>query len=185
LDDSGENDDEAVCEGGGGSDGDDDDDDDDDDDGSETEDSDASALEDEDREEYGYDFGSDYSEDEKEETEHREEEKEKENGEEEGKSDESSEGSEVSDKGEEKGFNQPEPLFKANKHTSSSKLKKSSTKISSKTLQGPSKNNIINKLTEVVEGTTHQADDEYKSDTSDEEVGNDVMYSVFHMNMHK
>lgn len=82
--------------------------------------------------------------------------------------DESSEGSEVSDKHEEEESNQAEPLFKV-KQASSLKVSNSNM-FSNKTLRRDHEKNIINKMARAEENRTIQQADEYKSDTSDEEV---------------
>jgi hypothetical protein len=110
-----------------------------------TEDSGASSLgDDTSTKDEDYESGSDYTEYGSEEIDQEEEER---------RSAESLKGSEVSNEDEEKESDQSELLFKVT-HTSSSKVNKSNTETSSKILQI----------------TAEQADDEYKSDTSDEEV---------------
>lgn len=70
------------------------------------------------------------------------------------------------------------PLFKLKPTTS--------TKLSSTLLRRGSKKNVINEMAQAAESRTiQQADDEYKSDTSDEEVGYDVVYLGFHMKIYK
>jgi hypothetical protein len=64
------------------------------------------------------------------------------------------------------------------KQTSSSNVSNSST-FSNKTLSRDCEKNINNKVAQVEENRTLQQADEYKSDTSDEEVGSDIMYSHF------
>ncbi|XP_021925490.1 ribosome biogenesis protein BOP1 homolog isoform X1 [Zootermopsis nevadensis] len=79
------------------------------------------------------------------------------------------EGSEVSYEDEVKESDQLKLLFKM-KRTCSSKIKKSNTENSSNISQITSKNKIFNKERQVDENeTTKQIDDEYKSDSSDEE----------------
>jgi len=109
------------------------------------------------------DAWGDYSDCGSEETEHEGEEEEEEE-----TNDESSEGSKVSDKHEEEGSNEPEPLLKV-KQTSSSKVSNSNM-FSNKTLRRDHEKNIINKMAWAEENRTIQQIDEYKSDTSDEEV---------------
>jgi hypothetical protein len=105
----------------------------------------------------------DYSEYGSEETEHEGEEEEEEE-----TNDESSAESKVSDKHEEKESNQAGPLLKG-KRTSSSKVSNSNM-FSNKTLRRDNEKNIINKMTQAEENRTIQQADEYKNDTSDEEV---------------
>lgn len=93
--------------------------------------------------------------------------------------------SKVSDKGEEKKSNQSKLLFKL-KQSTSLKVNKSSTKHSSPILGRGIKKNVINEMAQVdEERTIQQADDEYKSDTSDEEVGYNVIYSGFQRKIYK
>lgn len=163
LDESGEEDDEVVFESEDGSE-------------SGTEDSGASSLGAENIKDKDDDAWKDYSECGSEETEHEGEEEE----EEEETSDESSEGSKVSDKDEEEESNEAEPLFKV-KQTSSSKVSNSNM-FSNKTLRRDHEKNIINKMAQAEENRTIQQEDEYKSDTSDEEVhssNNNILIFIF------
>jgi hypothetical protein len=164
LDESDEEDDRVVFEDG--------------DEGSGTEDSGASSLGDETTtKDEDYESGSDYSEYGSEESEQEEEEEE-----EEGRNVESSDGSEVPNKDEEES-DQFKLLSKV-KQTFSSEIKKSDTEHSSKILQRISNNNMVNKVKQVDEKQINeQVDDEYKSDTSDEEVCSSNM--VFHIHIYK
>lgn len=92
--------------------------------------------------------------------------------------DQEEERSEVSYEDEVKESDQLKLLFKM-KRTSSSKIKKSNTENSSNISQITSKNKIFNKERQVDENeTTKQIDDEYKSDSSDEEVCCNNIYSL-------
>jgi hypothetical protein len=97
--------------------------------------------------------------------------------EEERRSAESLEESDVSNKDEEEESDQPELLFKV-KQTSSSKRNKSNTETSNKILQIDNKNNAVNQVKQLDENQTEEADDEYKSDTSDEEVCSNCICSL-------
>ena len=50
---------------------------------------------------------------------------------------------------------------------------------SNKILSRDHEKNIINKMAQAEENRSHRKADEYNSDTSDEEVGGNIIYSLF------